>query len=232
MPSRTKRDGNGQQRQRQRRQTQQNGPGPEPPGVSLKKLNKPQVVAMEDTEQLLTVNDALTSAECTEWITFAEALGMASTRPPGGKPRRGEAYRDNFRTQITSRQIADSLWNAGLGHILVDALPPLRDGRRPVAFNDNIRLYRYSKGQKFGKHFDETASDSMGRNTVYTTLVYLSAVRGGETVFYPQKNEEIIVAPRAGMALFHRHGIDCWLHEALPVASGEKYVLRTDVVFG
>ena len=93
---------------------------------------------------------------------------------------------------------------------------------------------RGAEGQKFGRHYDETSRDSLGRETMYTVLVYLSDVHGGETVFFPYQRDvggEIRVAPRAGRALFHRHGSDCWLHEAMPVARGEKYVLRTDCVF-
>ena len=39
------------------------------------------------------------------------------------------------------------------------------------------------------------------------------------------------VEPQAGMALLHRHGAACLLHEARPVVKGVKYVLRSDVVF-
>ena len=39
------------------------------------------------------------------------------------------------------------------------------------------------------------------------------------------------VRPQAGLALLHRHGDDCLLHEALAVRSGMNYVLRSDVVF-
>ena len=39
------------------------------------------------------------------------------------------------------------------------------------------------------------------------------------------------VVPVTGMALLHRHGDDCLLHEGRPVKSGIKYLLRSDVVF-
>ena len=39
------------------------------------------------------------------------------------------------------------------------------------------------------------------------------------------------IAPKAGRALLHRHGDCCLEHEAAPVASGLKYILRTDVCF-
>lgn len=85
-------------------------------------------------------------------------------------------------------------------------------------------------------------------------------LEGGETVFYADSNRASsastssprtktrvadrfdphhhlapIVAsiqPVAGLALIHRHGPDCLLHEARPVTAGVKYVLRSDIMFG
>jgi hypothetical protein len=41
----------------------------------------------------------------------------------------------------------------------------------------------------------------------------------------------VTVAPQPGLALLHAHGDACLEHEALPVARGVKYILRSDVVF-
>lgn len=40
------------------------------------------------------------------------------------------------------------------------------------------------------------------------------------------------VVPKTGMALLHKHGNNCLLHEGKAVKSGVKYLLRSDVVFG
>ncbi len=72
--------------------------------------------------------------------------------------------------------------------------------------------------------------------TTWTLLVYLSSCTGGETVFYPEPTranrnpEPISVAPEMGMALLHRHGDRCMLHEGKEVTGGEKWVLRSDLV--
>jgi hypothetical protein len=63
---------------------------------------------------------------------------------------------------------------------------------------------------------------------------------GGETKFYSSGGDGrragtlvAAVAPVAGKALLHLHGYErCLEHEAAAVASGTKYVLRSDVVFG
>ena len=49
-------------------------------------------------------------------------------------------------------------------------------------------MYRYDPGLRFGKHYDQTDTDSLGRETSYTVLFYLSQCGGGETVFYSEHN--------------------------------------------
>lgn len=63
---------------------------------------------------------------------------------------------------------------------------------------------------------------------------------GGETVFYPEpvplkkKSKEpppepFVVGLEAGLALLHRHGAECMLHEGREVLQGEKWVIRSDL---
>ena len=103
-------------------------------------------------EQLLLAREALSPAACAGWIAFAEGVGLVSTRPPGGRPARGTAYRDNYRLQIHDSESAAALWASGLGAAIAAVLPAQGDGRRAVGFNDNLRLYRYDVGLRFGKH--------------------------------------------------------------------------------
>jgi len=185
-------------------------------------------------EHLLLADSVLSPAECSSWIRFAElGLGMVSTRPKSGRPNRGEAYRDNFRASITSRDIADRIWDSGIGRAVAAVLPKDANGGSAVGFNDNLRFYRYDEGLRFGKHYDGSALDSIGRRTMYTVLFYLSECGGGETVFYADHGggETARVQPSAGRMLLHRHGMDCWQHEALSVLKGKKYIMRTDVVY-
>jgi hypothetical protein len=63
----------------------------------------------------------------------------------------------------------------------------------------------------------------------------LSECGGGATRFVGDhtavSSPEIAFSPQAGAMLIHVHGDDCLVHEADPVTSGIKYVLRTDLVF-
>lgn len=73
-------------------------------------------------------------------------------------------------------------------------------------------------------------------------MIYLTgtvdSVVGGETVFYTdatrtKKSEEVIVDLEKGLAVLHRHGRECMLHEGkLVTANGGvgKWVLRSDLV--
>ncbi|KAJ5485808.1 hypothetical protein N7530_000108 [Penicillium desertorum] len=119
-------------------------------------------------------------------------------------------------------------------------------GGEPLGLNPNIRIYRYSAGQFFGQHYDEannitlpppnSRSKATPARTTWTLLVYLTSCTGGETIFYPEPTranrnpEPIAVAPEVGMALLHRHGDHCMIHEGAEVTGGEKWVLRSDLV--
>ena len=105
----------------------------------------------------------------------------------------------------------------------------------------NIRLYRYAKGERFGKHIDQSNSAPSGGMTQVTVLFYLNGgagsavqVKGGETVFYRDHFKPDIacaVHPQEGFACLHSHGDRCLTHEGALVCDGEKFLLRTDVVF-
>ncbi len=76
--------------------------------------------------------------------------------------------------------------------------------------------------------------------TTWTLLLYLSSpatgCKGGETVFYPEPLSRKAALPlpvvaelEVGMALLHRHGKDCLLHEGREVTEGEKWIIRSDL---
>ncbi|KAL3778640.1 hypothetical protein ACHAW5_007530 [Stephanodiscus triporus] len=126
---------------------------------------------------------------------------------------------------------------------------------RPITCNPNLRLYKYTKGQRFGRHVDEsnridvprdqvdgpsfsTVDAREGMRTEITVLFYLSSCRGGATRFHlprgigKEEDSSVAFAPEEGAVLLHVHGDRCLEHEAEPVLEGVKYVLRTDIVYG
>ena len=61
--------------------------------------------------------------------------------------------------------------------------------RRAHSLNSNIRLYKYTPGQHFGAHYDESVKDTVtGARSEWTLLIYLSGVEdevtGGEVRFF------------------------------------------------
>ncbi|KAL6659936.1 hypothetical protein ACP70R_002058 [Stipagrostis hirtigluma subsp. patula] len=142
---------------------------------------------------LLTVPDFFTSAEAKAFIDIAESMGFSHQGSLG--PLKGEAYRDNDRISVTDPLLAQTIWESGINRIFADINV---SGKAATGLNPNIRFYRYTEGQRFGRHIDESVDLGDGSRTYYTLLIYLSgkgstkdssgqALVGGETVFYDQR---------------------------------------------
>ncbi|KAL7538550.1 hypothetical protein ACHAWF_006124 [Thalassiosira exigua] len=120
---------------------------------------------------------------------------------------------------------------------------------QPVSCNPNLRLYKYTKGQWFGRHVDDSnkiefpiggkdapfsEADVKEAQTEITVLFYLSSCRGGATRFHLPNGksngkkmktgiEGVAFEPEEGAVLLHVHGDHCLEHEAEPVLDGVKY---------
>lgn len=200
--------------------------------------------------QIITIPNFLTSDLCNELIaSFEKNLKMETTPLIKSKDY---AVRVNDRALVNDIPASLSLWSY-LKKVLL-RIPQYDDELMESVFkefvhacglNPQLRMYRYRKGHHFGKHYDESnvcsCGDSSGSNTArgrtkWTLLVYLSGgaeFNGGGTIFYGdgRGNAPLNIHPSKGMALLHKHGDDCLLHEAELVTAGEKWVLRSDVVF-
>lgn len=125
------------------------------PTISIK---KDLSVDFIEPEQIFVLNDFLTAQECQALIQFVDGLDMQLTAPP----KRGEATRVNHRTSIISSSFAATLFDLLIPHLPAitsfeshtQAQPP----PRPVLCNSNIRLYKYTEGQYFGPHYDESVA--------------------------------------------------------------------------
>ncbi|TCD66697.1 hypothetical protein EIP91_001051 [Steccherinum ochraceum] len=202
-------------------------------------------------DQILVIDDFFSPEECKTFVKFIDGLPLEMTPPK----KKGEAervnqdqsvklYNSKDRISITSSDFAQSLYEVIRPHL--PSFPYPASVRRPTSdhtphsLNSNIRMYKYTPGQHFGCHYDDSVKDSQtGAKSEWTLLIYLSGiedgVKGGETIFYRDqrgKPTEKIVAPLTrGTALLHRHGHECLLHEGSPVLEGNKYILRSDLMF-
>ncbi|KAF2427382.1 hypothetical protein EJ08DRAFT_699610 [Tothia fuscella] len=224
-------------------------PNSPPNWPQLRPLLSSLDLTLEETipDQIIKIHNFWTSTLCRTYVQFLSSLPLTTTP---GKPKRGDAVRVNDRFQIDDPAFADKLWNETALKSLV-----LGEGERPdtdwggdvIGLNPNIRIYRYKKGQFFDQHYDDSnnvtlpGSPPIQAKTTWTLLLYLTSAAtgciGGETVFYPdppkgkkaEPAEPVVVDLEVGMAILHKHGRDCMLHEGREVTGGEKWVIRSDL---
>jgi len=201
--------------------------------------------------QITVIRKLFTTSLCVQYVSFLKSLPLATTP---GQPKKGEALRVNDRFQVEDPAFARQLWTLTALSELISG-SDADWGGQVIGLNPRIRIYRYRPGQFFDQHYDEsnviTLPDEPDESaipamTTWTLLLYLTDVHtgciGGETVFYPEywqvkdahrkpsrKVNPISVAPEAGMALLHKHGQECLLHEGRAVESGEKWIIRSDL---
>jgi hypothetical protein len=193
------------------------------------------------SDQILIIRNLFSAKLCKDYTSFLSTLPLTTTP---GIPKRGDAVRVNDRFQVQDAHFAQQLWEqTALKQLVQSYSDDTTDVWRGkvLGLNPNIRIYRYKPGQFFDQHYDESnkvdfGPDKLAARTTWTLLVYLTAAEGGETAFYPEPvrkgptPEPIVVGTEAGMALLHRHHEECMLHEGREVVSGEKWVLRSDLI--
>ncbi|MDH4252778.1 MAG: 2OG-Fe(II) oxygenase, partial [Nitrospira sp.] len=181
-----------------------------------------------DSHTVFVLHDFLSSDECVALIRRSEGLSY-ETGTVGGFV--AEEIRNNERVLVDDKALADTLFNRA-----APWLPPVVESRHLVRFNERWRFYRYRPGQTFQPHRDGSyLSLETYEKSEVTFLIYLNDdMAGGETRFFANMQQVaqgcpyLTVKPTRGAALVFLHSI--W-HEGAVVHSGEKYVLRTDVMY-
>jgi len=166
---------------------------------------------------------------CNKLINLAENIGFEKAKVNVyGKQESIPKIRNNSRIEYTNSELSIEL-----GSIVFDNFPeicPLFD-KKILGLNDHFRYYHYSPTEYFKPHKDGHTKIP-GKESLLTVLFYLNDTDGGETILMPdgysKKESWITVNPKKGSILIFEH--DIW-HEAKPVNSGEKFVLRSDVFF-
>jgi len=115
--------------------------------------------------------------------------------------------------------LAKSMWNK------LELFAPKQIGNSfAIGLNEMFRFYRYSPGQQFKKHTDQSYMRSTLEASFYTFMIYLNDnYKGGETTF-----TNVTIKPQQCMALIFLHALE---HEGSEVTEGIKYVLRTDIMY-
>lgn len=175
--------------------------------------------------------DVYTPAECLQFIQRAESIGFdAASVQLANSQQLVTQIRNNDRVTLHDQEVADGMWNR------ISAFLPMLDSCHPVGVDGRIRFYRYLPGQRFKRHKDGSATDDAGHVSKLSYLIYLNdEFEGGETTFYEfrnvnggQEQVELAVKPVTVSAILFCH--ECW-HAGMPVITGRKYVLRSDVFY-
>jgi prolyl 4-hydroxylase len=181
-----------------------------------------------DLNKVFTLHEFLSADECTSLIQRSEGLNY-ELGTVGDMV--AEGIRNNERVFVDDQSFGDSLFKRA-----TPWLPELVEGRRLVGFNARWRYYRYRPGQTFQPHRDGAyLSFETSEKSEITFLIYLNEdMTGGETRFFTDMEHAyrgcsyLSIKPTTGTALVFLHSI--W-HEGAIVQTGQKDVLRTDVMY-
>lgn len=187
----------------------------------------PMIKEELDPGKVLLIRDFLSGEACAALIRRSEGL-LYEPGTVAGEVM--EHVRNNERVLVDDVALASDLFRRA------EPFLPIINGHKLVGFNERWRFYRYGLGQTFNPHRDG-AYTRMTRyeQSQVTFMIYLNdGMTGGETRFFAdmehvvQQRPYLSVQPKEGMALVFLHSI--W-HEGATVHSGQKYVLRTDVMY-
>jgi len=166
-------------------------------------------------------------------------------------------YRNNDRVVANSREVSELIWNrikSYIKEIEVTSKQSHRVGMgyglegvwKPNELNECWRLCRYQPGGHFAPHYDGNFIRSPIERSMKTFMLYLNGgFVGGATnfidenqqlhknpktgIFQAEENYILLrISPEPGMAIIFNHQI---LHEGQQLASGLKYIMRTDIMF-
>ncbi|MES1908944.1 MAG: hypothetical protein MHM6MM_001777 [Cercozoa sp. M6MM] len=191
----------------------------------------------------IRIDNFLSERECQQLIEAAENNGGTRLLPLSQEYP--QQYRSGKRFLTLAPEFVDVMWQR---------LSPLFDRTekrgmvpfghdkstkwKPCGINPMLRITKYDPGDKFSPHRDSGFVAAPGIESAMTLLVYLNHdCKGGHTLFYndrsisrvvPGKNIKLREVPKTGAALLFPHDV---IHAGDTVESGNKYILRCDVLF-
>ena len=199
------------------------------------------VVELEAREATSCTTDTLVPSKAyylhhllspTECAAFRELLEGSGEVVELGSSE--ESYR--YCSRVASRQqvAVDSLWARLRGEMEALGLLELRgmEGSdwSAVGLNELVRVVRYHPGGRFAPHCDASFTRSVVERSWWTLNIYLNTVhREAEGATILLGEAEVAVQPEEGAALlFYQPNL---LHEGSALRHGEKWLLRSDVMF-
>jgi WD40 repeat protein len=180
------------------------------------------------------VHGFLSASECDALVAATETRGFASAGSDYPS-----SYRDNDRIVADDPVLAGRLFERltqcaarapGLGAVMDE------DGWHMVGVNERLRFCRYRPGSQFRAHQDGVHHRQHTQSRL-TFMVYLNddVFSGGETLFFAGRSAAMLgqdvtlcLRPRKGSLIVFDHAL--W-HAGALVDSGQKYVMRSDLMY-
>lgn len=162
----------------------------------------------------------MTENECTEIIKWSEEQNFEEAKVNiHGNQTMLKGVRNNDRLMYIDFDKSEKLW-----HLIAPYCEPIVGKTKAIGLNEMLRIYKYSEGQRFKKHYDGSYERNDFEFSLYTFMIYLNDdFEGGNTWF-----KDFEIKPKTGTALVFLHDI---LHEGMEIIKGKKYVLRTDIMY-
>jgi len=203
-----------------------------------------------DVEGAFVLDNVLTKEECKSFIALSEKFGYNdNTVSIHGHYYLMKNVRNNKRVMW---QCDATIWEPVYNRIM-SLLPPVIMIEEPqyhyltgeeqtkeketweiCNLNERLRFYRYESDEEFKKHYDTFYRRDFNEKSFMTLIFYLNdGFRGGCTTFFVNDDKPVPVDPKAGSALLFFHGTHPLspLHEGSVVKKGQKYVMRSDVMY-
>ncbi len=175
-----------------------------------------------------------TPQECADLLTnsIQQSFQQAHTHYP-------TYYRNNDRLVVDSLALAEWLFAKVRPYVPevleIQSVVPTEAGTWQIQeLNARLRFCRYGAHQYFHRHLDGVHYRSEAVQSKLTFMIYLNGSEnftGGRTLFFKDKDTSDIWAaytPQQGDMIVFDHTI--W-HEGEELLSGEKFVLRSDILY-
>lgn len=147
--------------------------------------------------------------------------------------KKGYSYETSFLDKRKSKRciIDNQLFSERLFHIIYKYLPLTYHSKNIKYINPRFRFLKYNIGDYFTRHRDGNYIDIDGNKSLITILIYLNDdYEGGYTTFFtdPDDYNGYIIIPKCGMICLLDQEIG---HEVNSLISGNKYVIRTEIMY-
>lgn len=184
-------------------------------------------------EQIWLLYDLFSETESRKLIAIAEKAGFGFTSYP-------KDYRGNLRLITNDQRLATQTW-LRMKHAIPSTLFYCGVEWEVTGLNPHWRLSKYYAGDVFQEHCDSAFIQGENLRSFYTVNIYLNDTfsQGGTRFFRADSAHEgketrirVRVQPKPGLALiFAQPGLRFYGHDGERVEGGEKYLIRSDVMY-